>query len=731
MARWGRKKAAWNRGAALAVCALTAWWAGAMPAGASAVSAGPASAAAWRVQPTPNATMTGGQIQGISCSAATACTAVGSTSNAAGKAAVLAERWNGTTWKRQTTPELGKTVPVSSPALTGVSCPAAAFCEAVGSYTVGNTGIGLAESWNGTAWKRQTFPVPPGSAGVYPEAMSCASASFCEAAGVYQVADQGPWVVFTARWNGTTWQLQHPPQPSGGLFPPHLDSVSCVSASFCEAGGSSQGAFALRWNGTKWTLQTLPANAGLEGVSCLSASFCEAVSGDDGATWNGTTWAAQAIPPPAGQSSADLSAVSCTTATFCAAVGDYDGHNGTLATAASWNGTTWNAQAAPSPAAGTEITVNGVSCASATACEAGGSYLDGRNNDVALTESWTGTAWQLQPSGTPQVPAADGFAAVSCVSDSFCEAVGGRLDATGNDTAALAERWNGTTWTLQRTASPVAASNGLRMNLAGVSCVSASFCEAVGTSSAASGGGAEQWNGTTWTLQSVPGDALTAVSCTATDFCLASGADGDAEVWNGTAWADQPTATGFSSLSSVSCGSASACEAIGYGPETSEDAEGWNGTTWTPQVTPAPSGGSSLDLNGVTCPTTQFCQAAGWYFNSSNDEAPAADVWNGSTWVAHAPPLPAGVMTAPLAGVACATADFCAAVGQQSPAISTSTLAEVWNGTSWSLRTTPNPAPGDSSLTAVSCDAAGTCTGVGVVNDDGGGLGGTLAESGD
>jgi hypothetical protein len=64
---------------------------------------------------------------------------------------------------------------------------------------------------------------------------------------------------------------------------------------------------------------------------------------------------------------------------------------------------------------------------------------------------------------------------VFCTSASQCTAVGG----TGS--AALAERWNGSTWTVQQTAFPPR-----HKVLNALSCASASTCTAVGGSSTAS-----------------------------------------------------------------------------------------------------------------------------------------------------------------------------------------------------------------------------------------------------
>ncbi len=84
----------------------------------------------------------------MSCPSAAACTAVGSYANSAGTGLTLAERWDGTTWSVQTTPN-----PPGGRAfnnLLGVSCPSRVACTAVGDYgdSTGTQSI-LAESYSG------------------------------------------------------------------------------------------------------------------------------------------------------------------------------------------------------------------------------------------------------------------------------------------------------------------------------------------------------------------------------------------------------------------------------------------------------------------------------------------------------------------------------------------------------------------------------------------------------
>ena len=245
----------------------------------------------------------------------------------------------------------------------------------------------------------------------------------------------------------------------------------------------------------------------------------------------------------------------------------------------------------------------------------------------------------------------------SCTSASACTAVGDYVTNTGAS-KTLAERWNGTAWTLQSTPNPSGASY-----LNGVSCTSASACTAVGwyvTSTNATLTLAENWNGTTWTVQSTP----------------------------------NPSGAAHSFLQDVACTSASACTATGYyATSAGVDqalAESWNGTTWTLQSTPTPSGATSSGLSGVSCTSASACTSVGWYGVSPGAYETLAETWNGTTWAIQSTPNRTAATSSYLFGVSCTSASACTATGYDlSP--NYTALAERWNGTTWALQSTPNP----------------------------------------
>jgi hypothetical protein len=349
------------------------------------------------------------------------------------------------------------------------------------------------------------------------------------------------------------------------------------------------------------------------------------------------------------------------------------------------------------------------------------------NDPKALAEAWNGRAWQIQQAVAPPGATYNVLYAVSCVSASFCEAVGTHFDSAGNQ-VNLAEMWDGTSWTIQATPSPQSQFGPVADDLFGVSCVSASFCEAVGVGPA--GPSAEVWNGTSWKVQARPGAAVQpqSVSCDTVDFCMSVDGFGRMDIWNGSSWSAGPSVTGFSAVTGVSCVSASFCAAVGGGP-SGENAVVWNGSTWSAQPTPGPAG---VALSAISCPTVNSCEAVGTLYGQGNPQT-LAETWNGSTWTVQPTPNPSVSQGSSLSGVWCTSASSCTAVGQyQYSNLSLfHTLAEVWNGQAWSLRSTPdNRNAGQNLLSGVSCGASQACTAVGQTRDAGL-IPATLIEAGD
>jgi hypothetical protein len=327
------------------------------------------------------------------------------------------------TWTVQPVSALGGAVPF----LQGVSCTSASSCVAVG-WTEGALGV----IWNGSTWTSQHLPLPPGTQDNdgQPNAVSCPAADSCIAVGDYYSPDN--YAPLAEIWDGSTWTAQTPPNP-GGPRVWWLNGVSCASASSCVAVGDDVvKTVSETWNGSAWTLTrgVTPAGATeaeLNGVSCVSADDCVAVGDYTVKTshvlaehWNGSTWARQSAPSPAGVSGINVTGVSCPAADNCIAVGYGTTASADVAFAEHWNGSRWAVQSIPEPS-GTGIVpeLSAVSCATAGSCIAVGQLTSPR---TSLAERYNGHAWFTEATARPE--AGKAFSAVSCFAAATCTAVG-------------------------------------------------------------------------------------------------------------------------------------------------------------------------------------------------------------------------------------------------------------------------------------------------------------------
>lgn len=335
--------------------------------------------------------------------------------------------------------------------------------------------------------------------------VSCTGRAQCTATGLAGTRSGKHTRTLAERWNGTKWVAQATPTPlSHGMLGGTLAAgVSCTSSHACVAAGYTYSKKALRllaegWNGTKWTVQALnkqPLLAIPSAISCTWAQDCMAVglraSGSPLAEhWNGKKWSVLAA-----KGMGLLDSVACTASRNCTAVGS----NGTeKALAEHWNGTAWSTEAAKQPMQYSDL--NSVACRTATDCVAAGS-AGTANTSAPIAEQLTASGWaRIDPA---PVSGEAEFNSVSCATASNCLAVGDVTNSAGTTDAAVAEHWDGTSWTVVTPASPAAFSA-----LISVSCTSVTHCVAVGASSASATGTVsplvEVWNGSTWTEQTAP-----------------------------------------------------------------------------------------------------------------------------------------------------------------------------------------------------------------------------------
>jgi len=164
--------------------------------------------------------------------------------------------------------------------------------------------------------------------------------------------------------------------------------------------------------------------------------------------------------------------------------------------AAAGSGRGWSITPTPNPRVPTGQ-LFWVSCTAANSCIAVGAYMTASGRGVSLAERWNGTSWRILPIPSPARATYSALFGVACSTPSACTAVGQAI--IGGATEALAERWNGARWSIQPTPNPPRGGGYLN----GVACTSATACTAVGATNPFTPGSrtlAERWDGTRWSI---------------------------------------------------------------------------------------------------------------------------------------------------------------------------------------------------------------------------------------
>ncbi len=317
---------------------------------------------------------------------------------------------------------------------------------------------------------------------------------------------------------------------------------------------------------------------------------------------------------------------------------------------------------------------------------------------------------------------------VACVSSSFCMAVGG-FSARSQmlPSLILTDTWNGSTWSADESSDVAAV-------LTAVSCVSTVACTAVGYSVTNDGSGnvydgvIESWNGSGWSSPLwFPNDQFNGVSCVGTSFCKAvagtraadflgcgpgCGSNSAIESWDGTTWTADTTPSLNASFSGVKCVSIVSCKTVGaYGVGRHYPhglVESWNGSTWSLVASPS-VGQEGNTLQGVACQSATQCKAVGYLVEGTGTDQTLAESWNGTTWSVK----PTANMTdsALLSSVTCPGVNSCTAVGAYNRTGVDKNLIESWNGAKWSVVSGPL-GTGLTNLNSVSCKSS-FCVAVG------------------
>jgi hypothetical protein len=361
---------------------------------------------------------------------------------------------------------------------------------------------------------------------------------------------------------------------------------------------------------------------------------------------------------------------------------------------------------------------------------------------MAATPTWT-----VVPSVNPSVTTLNAVFARTAT-DAWAV---GQFPGAGEDAGAqiFAERWNGTQW--QQTPT----TNIVRVNerLLGVSASGPDDAWAVGNTNSLDAAShntlAAHWDGTAWTIVPTPAAASggrlaslydVADLSPANVWAVGQGKDARplAEHWDGTAWSvvpvpvpAVPSGTSFANavLSKISAVSATDIWAVGTTTAIVNASKAntrftlamhYNGTAWS--IVKTPNLTEPTGLNGVTAISANNAWAVGNGFNNVHDTTasvanqPVIEHWNGTAWSIVT--SPAGLISVDRISAASATDIWASGQAPQQ------TIAGVpvpvaktlhWNGTAWSVMPGPTASDPNTAVTGLSALPSGEAWAVGVI----------------
>jgi hypothetical protein len=384
-------------------------------------------------------------------------------------------------------------------------------------------------------------------------------------------------------------------------------------------------------------------------------------------------------------------------------------------------GLAWRIVTSPNSSSNTNI-LFGVAATLPTDVWTVGTYYDANFTTQTLIEHWDGSAWTVSSSPNPG-SAGNQLNAVAALAPNDAWATGFFTDASFVANT-LVEHWDGSSWNV--VPSPNNGGNG--SYLQAVTALAADDVWAAGyyvDDNQVNETLVEHWDGTSWNIVSSPnrgidGSQLYGIAAASGTDIWAVGNSGQGngvltliEHWDGSAWSivDSPNpGTSGNYLQGVTMVSGAVWTA-GYYYESGHPRtliEQWDGTNWN--VVPSPNVGSIGDsLFGVSGTASNDIWTAGAYNlnNQTGTLQTLIEHWDGSNW---------SVATSPNQG----TADnilYAVAALSTSDAWSVGTFSDGINGQTLALHyndpcATPTPSP-TASPTATSTPTATPCPSVG------------------
>lgn len=529
-------------------------------------------------------------------------------------------------------------------------------------------------------------PVYPATVGGTPQALSCASRTFCLAADA-----TGHYYLY----RGTSWS--GPRMIPGRL---QLTSLTCTSSTDCRAVEHGR---LTRFDGHTWTSpRRLEPGHDIATISC-TGDYCAALDTTGGWYFLTGHWSRRQLPR-----NATLSphAVSCASNHYCLAIGfAIKGSSSRHGVAQSHAGSHFSglihgaAHDITSVSRTSSVDNASVSCVPPNRCAAFEYYRNYyHEQQTQYAVSYVGSAKGRDVALRQEDALIDAgvFGQISCTSRTFCADTGSTgITRTGGpdldrvrfdslspkdvefvscvdrhfcmalDDRGFAYRWNGSSWQRRTAIVPAQYTTGL-------SCPSVALCVSVDLD-----GVATRRDGSSVTVTRVdPLADLTAVSCPTEAFCAAVDDAGRGFVYRDGTWS-APSAISSVALTAVSCSSPQSCVAVGGG-----DAVEWTGSGWGPESSIAPGD----TLRGVSCPTASTCYADGYVSGVDANgthfthgivvQRTAAGQWNAPQTVSD---------SLGLLGIDCPTDDVCGAT-----APTTNSVLYLTDGT-W----TPSPSESD------------------------------------
>ncbi|HEY7418235.1 MAG TPA: TIR domain-containing protein [Ktedonobacteraceae bacterium] len=313
---------------------------------------------------------------------------------------------------------------------------------------------------------------------------------------------------------------------------------------------------------------------------------------------------------------------------------------------------------------------------------------------IANTHTSTPASWKIVSSPDPGSYSPSDAIAVVSATDIWLV---GDFRNSHNTFQTPFAHYNGSSWSL--------VPGPLTWRPRALSAISATDMWAVGSNYPTGASLTEHWDGSSWSVVPSPSpeasNVLLAVSAISSNNVWAAGYQVDSsrnqqaliEHWNGSSWSIVPTPTiangslfyGMKAISSTDVW------AVGYALESGQMLiEHWNGSSWN--VVSSPVVGAIGYLQGMTALSATNVWAVGWASSGPNQsEHTLIEHWNGSDWSVVSSPNNGAICT--LAAITALSATDIWAVGSSSPVVGSTTimtLIEHWDGANWSIMTSPN-----------------------------------------